>query len=367
MTGGEARGGRATEARGAWWRPCRGPGPAGILASSRRAPPRDDDPPVARHATAGAGTALARAGAVVLVGYLLARGLGYIRLLVYAAIFGAGAELDAFSVAFRLPDLVLSLVASGALAAAVVGAALVDGRAAERAGQTASGLLTCAAQPGALRSRGGPGAGLIPILAPGFPAETTELAIALSREMAIAPLLLGLGGMVGGILQAERHYGPATLGPIAYNVVSVASAIVLSGALGAHALSVGVVGGSAAYLLVQLPALASMGLRLRPSVDLSEPGLRRAVGLLGPRALGLSVDQLKLILVVAAASTLALEIVDGLHDRLHDLRGPAGVLAVPSGPSRFPRWRRSMPAASARRWAGWCGRPWGSCSSWSCR
>jgi putative peptidoglycan lipid II flippase len=284
--------------------------------------------------------ALARAGAVVLVGYVLARGLGYVRLLVYAAIFGAGAELDAFSVAFRLPDLALSLVASGALAAAVAApmsrAWATGGR--ESASRTASGLLTWAAIGLALFGIVvyvvAPA--LVPLLAPGFGPASSDLAVSLSREMAAAPLLLGLGGMVGGILQADRRYAPATLGPIAYNVVSVGSALLLSGALGAHALSVGVVGGSAAYLVVQLPALASVGLRLRPSIDLSEPGLGRAVGLLGPRALGLSVDQLKLVLALAAASTLATGSVTAFAIAYTIFQIPAGILAVPLGTVALP-------------------------------
>lgn len=287
-----------------------------------------------------ASRALARAGVVVLLGYLLARGLGYVRVLAYAAIFGAGPELDAFYVAFRLPDLVLGLVASGALAAAVaapVSRATAEGDR-ERMGRTASLLLTWAAIALALFGLvvfvTAPV--LVPLLAPGFPAASTALAVSLAQEMAVAPVLLGLGGMVAGVLQAERRFGPAMLGPIAYNVVSVLVALVLSGPLGAHALSVGVVIGSISYLVVQLPALRSMHLRLRPSIDVSDPGLRRATGLLAPRALGLSVDQLKLIVALAAASTLPGGSVTAFTIAYTIYQIPAGLLAVPLGTVILP-------------------------------
>ena len=279
-------------------------------------------------------------GSIVLVGYLLARGLGYVRVLVNGAVFGAGSELDAFYAAFRLPDLVLNLVATGALAAAVVPAlaGLVDGRTAERAGRTASALLTWGglafAVFGLVLALGAPL--LVPLLAPGFDAPTRELAISLTREMAPAPLFLGLGSIVSGILNAHRRFGPAMVGPIAYNVVTVACALLLSGSLGIRALTVGVVLGSAAHLLVQLPALVGTGLRIRPSVSLADPGLGRAVALLGPRALGLSTGQIQLIVVVALASTLPAGSVTAFTVAFTLFQVPAGILGVPVGTVALP-------------------------------
>lgn len=46
---------------------------------------------------------------------LISRALGFIRDLVFAAVFGAGYLTDAFVVAFRLPNLLRSLLAEGAL------------------------------------------------------------------------------------------------------------------------------------------------------------------------------------------------------------------------------------------------------------
>ncbi len=284
--------------------------------------------------------ALARAGSIVLAGYLLARGLGYVRVLVNGAVFGAGPELDAFYAAFRLPDLVLNLVATGALAAAVVPAlaGLVDGRAPGRASRTASALLTWGgiafAAFGLVLALGAPL--LVPLLAPGFDAATRELAVSLTREMAPAPLLLGLGSLVSGVLNAHRRFGPAMLGPIAYNVVTVGCALVLSGTLGIRALTVGVVVGSAAHLLVQLPALVGTGLRIRPSVSLADPGLGRAVALLGPRALGLSTGQIQLIVVVALASTLPAGSVTAFTVAFTLFQVPAGLLGVPVGTVALP-------------------------------
>ena len=63
---------------------------------------------------------LARAGLVVAGVYLVARVLGYIRVVVISTTFGADADLDAFFTAFRIPDLIFQLVAAGAVASALV-------------------------------------------------------------------------------------------------------------------------------------------------------------------------------------------------------------------------------------------------------
>ena len=64
--------------------------------------------------------ALARAGLIVSVAYLVARVLGYVRVVVITSTIGEGAELEAFFAAFRIPDLIFQLVAAGTVAAALV-------------------------------------------------------------------------------------------------------------------------------------------------------------------------------------------------------------------------------------------------------
>ena len=64
--------------------------------------------------------ALARAGLIVSAAYLVARVLGYVRVVVIGSTIGEGPELDAFFAAFRIPDLIFQLVAAGTVAAALV-------------------------------------------------------------------------------------------------------------------------------------------------------------------------------------------------------------------------------------------------------
>ena len=59
---------------------------------------------------------LARNTLLVAVSFGLAAAAGLVRNMIIARQFGIGAELDAYFAAFRLPDLLFTIVAGGALA-----------------------------------------------------------------------------------------------------------------------------------------------------------------------------------------------------------------------------------------------------------
>src|SRR5215467_4402048 len=66
------------------------------------------------------GRGLARRAGVVSAAVFASRVLGVVREQVFAVLFGAGRELDAFITAFRIPNLLRDLFAEGALSAAFV-------------------------------------------------------------------------------------------------------------------------------------------------------------------------------------------------------------------------------------------------------
>src|SRR6202171_6426336 len=61
-----------------------------------------------------------RATGVVGIAILCSRVLGLIREVVFAALFGAGRNLDAFLMAFRVPNMLRDLFAEGALSTAFI-------------------------------------------------------------------------------------------------------------------------------------------------------------------------------------------------------------------------------------------------------
>ena len=63
---------------------------------------------------------IAQAAGLAAAATLTSRILGLVREQVLAALFGAGDEMDAYFVAFRIPNLVRDLFAEGAMSAAFV-------------------------------------------------------------------------------------------------------------------------------------------------------------------------------------------------------------------------------------------------------
>ena len=127
---------------------------------------------------------------------------------------------------------------------------------------------------------------LVPIVAPGFDAPTTELTIRMTRVMLISPVLIGMGAVVTGILNSYQQFTVPAIAPLLYNVAIIGAAIFLAPIMGVEGLAVGVAIGSLAHLAVQLPNLARVGQRYDLTIGLSHPGVRRVAWLMGPRTLG---------------------------------------------------------------------------------
>jgi putative peptidoglycan lipid II flippase len=222
-------------------------------------------------------------------------GLGFGRDVVIAAVFGAGGELDAYFVAQGLMNLVLGL-AAGAMATATVPvvareAAADDGAGGSRAAHSVSVALSVTVVVLGLASvlmwlAAGP---VVAVLAPGFDGAQADLARTLTRIVLGATVLIAGTNLLAAAAQAHRRFFWAGVQGIPFNLTMIVAAAVFGPRYGVAALAVGFVAGSAARLLCQLAPLRTIGLRLRPSFDLSDPGFRAIARLIPPLLLGSAV------------------------------------------------------------------------------
>jgi putative peptidoglycan lipid II flippase len=150
---------------------------------------------------------------------LASRILGYARDIVIARTFGAGPATDAFFVAFRIPNLLRRLLAEGALSTAVVpvfSATLArEGPAAFARTVRAvagAGLVTLCAVS-ALGVALAPW--IVAVMAPGWRADTAlfDLAVLLTRVMFPYLLLVGLGALAMGVLNAHHRFFTSAMSP----------------------------------------------------------------------------------------------------------------------------------------------------------
>ena len=284
---------------------------------------------------------IARAASLVMVLFVASRAFGLLREMVIGARFGASADLDAYLAAFRLPDLLFTLVAGGALASAFIPtfserlAHRDEAGAWELAAKVANLLvlaLTVLAVLAALSAR--------PIvehfIAPGFSPAQQTLTISLMRWMLISTVIFGLSGLVMGVLNSYQHFLLPALAPVVYNVSILLAAWFLAPRWGVQALVVGVLVGAVLHLLVQVPGLWHFKARWRPSVSLADAGVREVLRLMAPRMLGLAVVQLNFMVNIFLASHLASGSISALNYAWLIMLLPQGIFAQAIATAAFP-------------------------------
>src|ERR671924_367619 len=154
----------------------------------------------------------------------LSRILGLVREIVAAYYFGAAGKINAFTVAFQVPNLVRSLVADAALSSAFVPvfSELLEKGDRKRAWRVASSLFWLMLLGlGALTA-------LFMLIAPwlisifGNPGGDRAHAVGLSRVLFPIVALLGVSGIVVGILNSYEHFSVPALTPVFWNLAIIA-------------------------------------------------------------------------------------------------------------------------------------------------
>jgi putative peptidoglycan lipid II flippase len=292
---------------------------------------------------------------VVTFAFLGSRVLGWLRLVVIGNLFGAGPDLDAYYAAFRIPDLVYQLAAAGAIASALVPilSQLLHNGEHERAWRVTSSvinLMLIALLGGSLLMAIFAPV-IVPLLTPGFDDVNTELTIQLTRIMLLSPVLLALGSVASSILNTEGRFSAAAFAPMFYNGLIIICAIALSPFMGIHALAVGVVVGSFAHLMVQVPSLRGR-FHYDLSLDGRDPATRQALLLMAPRAIGLGVNQVTFIVNTTLATGLGVGAVAAYNIAYNVLQIPIGVIGVPLGVILLPAMSRAIAAHNLSEYGG---------------
>lgn len=294
------------------------------------------------------GKGLLRSTAVFSSMTFLSRLSGLVRDQIYAAVFGAGPAMDAFVVAFRIPNFMRRLSAEGSFSMAFVPVlaeykARGDQRAVKELIDRVAGTLTAAllvltavavlAAPWVMR-----------LFAPGFEvgSEQARLATEMLRITFPYALFISLASLVGGILNTYGRFAIPALSPVLMNVSMIAAALWLTplmprlGLDPILALAWGVFAAGILQLAFQLPSLAKLGLLPTPRWGAADAGVRKIMKLMVPTLFGSSVAQVNLLLNTLMASFLVGGSVTWLYysDRL--LEFPLGMFGVAIGTVILP-------------------------------
>ncbi len=274
--------------------------------------------------------------------------------------FGAGPLMDAFFVAFKIPNLLRRFFAEGAFSQAFVPViaeyrstrsreetqALVD-----RIAGTLGLVLFLVTVVGVVAAPV-----LIAVFAPGFRAGDGRYALARDMLRWTFPYLffIGLTALSGGILNSYRRFAVPAFTPVLLNLTLIAFAafVAPSFARPGIGLAVGVFAAGLVQLVFQAPFLVRLGLLPRPRWALADPAVRRVLRLMVPVVFGSSVAQINLLIDTLIASFLAAGSISWLYysDRLMEF--PLGVVGIALGTVILPSLSQHHAEASTGAFTG---------------
>jgi putative peptidoglycan lipid II flippase len=288
-----------------------------------------------------------KAAGVVGLAVLCSRVLGLARDQIFFALFGGGRVMDAFTIAFRIPNLLRDLFAEGALSTAFVTvftrtAALEDDAAAWRLANKVATLtavtLSAITLLGILSAPW-----LVAALAPGFDPGKAALTITLTRVMYPFILLVSLAALVMGLLNARNVFGIPAMASSFFNLGSIIAGVALGYWLdphfGPHALlglAIGTLIGGALQFLVQLPVLGRVGYRFHPDFHWRDAGVRSILRLMGPSVIAASTTQVNVLVNSVFASKLGDGPISWLTVAFRLMQLPLGIFGVALGTVTLP-------------------------------
>ncbi len=289
-----------------------------------------------------------RGTAIVAALTAVSRVFGFVRDLLVARLFGSSGTADAFLVAFRIPNLLRSFLAEGALTSAFVpifSTELSHGK--ERAQQALSevtGLLlavtTLISILGIIFSQQ-----IVALFAPGFIADTAKFELCAKLLAIMFPyiILVSIVAMLNGALNTVKVFGAAAMAQVCMNIILILGAVIAEAYLGvaAELLSWSVLVGGVIGVVIQIPALAKAGLVLKPSLRPFSRTSRELLKLMAPAILGAAVYQLAIFLNTLLASFLEEGSVSWLFyaDRVVQL--PIGIFTIALGSVILPTLSRA--------------------------
>jgi putative peptidoglycan lipid II flippase len=312
---------------------------------------------------------VARSAGIVGVAVLGSRLLGLVREQVFATFFGAGYAMDAFIIAFRVPNLLRDLFAEGALSAAFV---TTFSRKIAREGEAAAWRLANLVNNGlvlilTLIVGGGilfaPQVVSLMIdpsneMVDGATGELTyALAVRLTRIMFPFLLMVSLAAVAMGVLNTKDRYGVPASASTMFNVGSVIGGVscawwlapryveaVLRGevrtAEGASeaivGMAIGTLLGGMLQWLVQVPTLRQVGYRWQPIFSLRDEGVRQMMRLMAPAIIASAALQINVFVNTRFASGLGEGPVSWLSYAFRLIYLPIGIFGVAISTATLP-------------------------------
>lgn len=291
---------------------------------------------------------IARAAGSISVAVFLSRVLGLVREQVFAVLFGAGYAIDAFVVAFRIPNLFRDLFAEGALSSAFVTVFTQyhQLKGTEHSWRLANNVIfSFTLLVGGISLLGilfSPQ--LVRLMAPdfGLVAGKLELTATMTRIMFPFLLLVSLAAVAMGILNTKGKFFVPALASSFFNLGSIVVGVTLAlllprfGVPAIVGMAWGTLVGGLLQFLIQTPLLWRVGFRPQPVCDWRDEGLRQVVRLMVPAVVGLSATQINIFINTFYAASCEQGSVSWLNYAYRLVHLPQGLFGVALSVATLP-------------------------------
>jgi putative peptidoglycan lipid II flippase len=279
---------------------------------------------------------------------MTSRILGLVRDQVLASIFGAGNAMDAFNVAFRVPNLVRDLFAEGAMSAAFVPTfmrQLTTGgkESAWRLGNNViNALLVVTAVCVIL------GIVFARPLVGAFAADYArvpgklELTVLLTRIMLPFLTCVAIAAVFMGMLNSLQLFFIPALAPAMFNIATIVCALTLVplmprvGLPPIAAIAIGTLVGGLGQLALQWPLLRRQGFSYAAFLDWKQDGLRRVLVMMGPGTIGMAATQINVFVNTVLATREGTGAVSWLNYAFRLMYLPTGLFGVSIATATVP-------------------------------
>jgi putative peptidoglycan lipid II flippase len=305
-------------------------------------------------------TQVAKSAGSVGIAVFSSRILGLVREQVMAVLFGAGTYMDAFVVAFRVPNLLRDLFAEGALSAAFV-TVFTDfdqkkgpeatWRLANNVLLSLTLLLSLITLLGMIFSEE-----IIRIMAPDFGRVEGKIALTqlLTNIMFPFLVLISMAAVVMGILNTKGRFFIPAMASTFFNLGSIVGGLFFAwwapsfGQPPIVGMAIGTLMGGFLQLAIQLPSLKRCGFRWRPHLNLRDEGMRRIMILMIPAVIGLSSTQINIFINTNFAARCAEGSVSWLNYAFRLMQFPIGIFGVAISIATLPVIARQVSQGDMR-------------------
>ncbi len=283
---------------------------------------------------------VARSAGMVAIAVFCSRILGLVREQVFASLFGASTAMDAFVVAFRIPNLLRDLFAEGALSAAFVTVftEYEHKRSKEETwllvNNVLNVLLVLLSVITLLGMYFAPD--LVRLLAPHFSSIPGKIALTthLTRIMFPFLIMVSVSALMMGLLNTRGKFFIPSMSSSCFNfgTIFIGGGLALIfphfGLSAITGMAIGTLVGGLLQVLLQLPLLLKEGFRPRIFINLRDPGLRRIGKLIIPAIIGMSATQINIFINTNFASRCPNGSVSWLNYSFRLMQFPIGLFGI---------------------------------------